>query len=56
MSKPNDKFGSTFYSNDKKKGNKTPPKTESNLRKGHKNLDQKKKISETQNFQEVVLH
>lgn len=54
MSKPNNKFGTTFYNQDRKKLPKTPPKIESGLRKGK--AENKKKISDNQAFQDIALH
>lgn len=48
-SKPTEKFAATFYTQEKKKQSKTPPKVESVLRKGR--VDNKKKITENQIFQ-----
>ena len=58
MSKPNEKFASTFYSEQqRKKQTKTPPKSESQLRRTQpKQFDMKKKLTDNQNFQDVALH
>ena len=45
MSKPNDKFASTFYNQERKKQVRTPPKNDSAFRKTQKSYDFKKKIS-----------
>ncbi len=53
-SKPTQKFAATFYTQEKKKQPKTPPKVETALRKGR--IDNKKKIAENQIFQDITLH
>lgn len=58
MSKGNDKFTSTFYSDQRKKIAKTPPKNEGQLRKTQpKGFDaNKKKLVDNQSFHDIALH
>lgn len=57
MSKPNDKFASTFYPDPRKKMAKTPPKNEMQLRRTQpKSFDGKKKLVDNQSFHDIALH
>ena len=56
MYKQNEKYSATFYG-DRKKNTKTPPKTESHLRRTQqKSFDPKKKLVDNQNFHDIALH
>ena len=55
--KQGDKFSSTYYGDLRKKGNKTPPKPEGQLRRTQqKSFDPKRKLIENQNFHDIALH
>ncbi len=57
MSKGNDKFTGTFYSDQRKKAAKTPPKNEGQLRRTQpKSFDGKKKLVDNQSFHDIALH
>lgn len=57
MSKPNEKFASTFYTESRKKNTKTPPKNQSQLKRTQqKSVDPKKKLIDNQNFHDIALH
>ena len=45
MSKPNEKFASTFYNQERKKQVRTPPKNETAVKRTQKSYDFKKRIS-----------
>jgi len=58
MSRPNnDKFGSTVYSDQRKKLAQSPSKNEAQMRRTQgKTLDGKKKLLDNQNFHDIALH
>lgn len=57
MSRPSEKFTSTFYNDQRKKITKTPPKNDGQLRRTQpKSFDGKKKLVDNQSFHDIAMH